>query len=148
MTLIEIGLAIVLIIINIYILYYVVDMEQRNCQCSESWLRNYIKVFSIILIFTALFVIAFPKITDSKYLNKMFNKNNLLIIPVILWNITSAIYLFVLLAYYYKLRTNECKCAENWKKNLLLYPILIMIPFVIRLSIMIAKRGLGSSTLQ
>ena len=40
------------IIANAFLLYYVVDMEKRNCNCSDSWLRDYIKIFSSLLIIT------------------------------------------------------------------------------------------------
>ena len=118
---------------NICILYYVVDMEKQNCQCSESWLRDYIKVVSSILIIMIVAGFVVPSLPEM--LVKAVAKNKLLIVPLIAWNIVAILYLGVLLTYYYRLTKNNCQCSEDWKRKILLYPIVILVPLVISLSI-------------
>ena len=84
---------------NICILYYVVDMEKQNCHCSESWLRDYIKVVSSILIIMIVAGFVVPSLPEM--LVKAVAKNKLLIVPLIAWNIVAILYLGVLCLYYY-----------------------------------------------
>ena len=119
---------------NICILYYVVDMEKQNCHCSESWLRDYIKVVSSILIIMIVAGFVVPSL--QQMIMTAVKKNKLLIVPLIAWNIVAILYLGVLLTYYYRLTKNNCQCSEDWKRKILLYPIIVLVPLVVSLSIL------------
>ena len=132
------GLKVLVVIANICILYYVVNMERNNCQCSESWLRDYIKVVSTIIITLAVISLVIPDLPQM--IVKAVAKNKLLIVPLMVWNIVSIVYLGVLLTYYYRLTQHKCECSEDWKRNILLYPAVILIPLLLILVITVGRR--------
>ena len=129
---------VLVIVANICILYYVVDMERNNCHCSESWLRDYIKVVSSIIItfvVVSLVIPSFPEMVTNSV-----KKNRVLIVPILLWNVVAIVYLGVLLTYYYRLRQHKCECSEDWKRNMLLYPAVLLVPLLIWLFTTFGRR--------
>ena len=115
---------VLVVIANICILYYVVDMEKQNCQCSESWLRDYIKVVASIMLTLLVLSLVIP--TLPQMIVKAVKKNRVLMAPLLVWNVVALVYLGVLLAYYYRLTQNNCQCSEDWKRNILLYPAVFL----------------------
>jgi len=122
---------VLVVIANICILYYVVDMEKQNCQCSDSWLRDYIKVVSTIIITLGVLSLVIPDLPQM--IVKAVKKNRVLIVPLLVWNVVAIVYLGVLLAYYYRLTQNKCECSEDWKRNILLYPAVFLAILVLLL---------------
>ena len=49
------GFLVILIVllINILIVNYVRKLEQVTCECSEEWKRDYIKIYSLIIMFNS-----------------------------------------------------------------------------------------------
>lgn len=135
------GVKILVIIINVCILYYVVDMEKKNCKCSDSWLRDYIKIVSSILITFSIISLVIPSFQSM--IANAIKKNKLAIIPVLAWNIVAIGYIGVLLTYYYRLdKDPNCKCSENWKRFMLLYPIVFLIPIILAVLVLLGKKVL------
>ena len=129
---------VLVVIANVCILYYVVDMEKQNCQCSESWLRDYIKVVASIMIVMMVVSLVIP--TLPQMLFNAVSKNRVLTVPLMVWNVVALGYLVILLVYYNRLTTNNCQCSEDWKRNLLLYPLAFLIPLVL---ILVVNFGRG-----
>ena len=48
---------IVILVYNILILVYIINLEKKNCVCSSNWKRDFIKYFTIILIVLNVFVL-------------------------------------------------------------------------------------------
>ena len=70
-------LSVGILVSNVIIKSYVDKLESNKCSCSEHWMRNYIKVFSVVLIiysFVNLFGII---IANDAYRNLI--TNNILI---------------------------------------------------------------------
>lgn len=109
---------IIVSIINIFLFKYTSDLEKEKCACSKSWMRTYIKVFSLIIPSMLLLILIF-----GAGLNKYFITRLL----YILYSLSSLIYVGVLFAFYLKLK---CDCSNNWKKSLLLYPLIVLVPIV------------------
>ena len=80
------------ILANAFILYYVTDMEKRKCECSESWIRNYIKVVSVLIIGINVLVIVYPNFINV--LSKNIKKNKILHLLLILFEFSNINYLF------------------------------------------------------
>ena len=71
-------------------------------------------------------------------------KNKLVLLPVLLWNILSFVYMGVLITYYYKLNQDpNCNCSVNWKRYVLLYPLVILIPMLLAIVLVMFKKVLG-----
>ena len=119
----------IMITINVLILLYVLNLEKENCECSKSWKRDFIKYFSMILIASNLITMVVPNL----------NKNVLgkpLMVLFGLLSLANLVHLGVLLSYYYDLRKliqNECGCADDWKKHLLVVPISLFVVLVVLL---------------
>ena len=127
---------------NAFILYYVVDMEKRNCDCSDSWLRDYIKIFSSLLITFMVVSVAVPNLQDI--IKKTALKNKLFALLLVVWNLFALGYLGVLLTYYYKLNQDpNCDCSVNWKRYVLLYPIVFLAPLLLIIAISMFKKISG-----
>jgi hypothetical protein len=73
-------------------------MQKINCECSESWKRDFIQFTAIFAI--AVFVVSFASGKIPIYL----------IIPFGLINIA---YLFVAMTYILKLKEKKCECATG-----------------------------------
>lgn len=126
----EIVVRILVFSANVFILYYVTDLEKKNCECSDSWIRDYIKIVSALMI--SLNVLSLFVVNLHKELRKLAKKNNLFKLILILLNIVLLGYLFLVVSYYNKLNRDEsCDCSENWKRYALLYPLAIIAPFVL-----------------
>lgn len=141
MNLLPLIVRVLVITANAFILYYIVDMEKRQCNCSDSWLRDYIKIFSSLLITFGILAIVVPNFQD---ILKTAMKNKLFVLLLVVWNLFAFGYLGVLLTYYYKLNQDpNCDCSENWKRYVLLYPILILGPLLIVLAFLMFKKIAG-----
>lgn len=97
------------IISNVIILYYVNELEKDNCECSENWKRDFIKVssivigvFSIVLLFT------------------LFNVR----IVAGLFSLLNIAHLIISISYFVRLKRSKCLCSKDWKRYFLLYPII------------------------
>ena len=142
LVLLTIIIRVTVIAANAFILYYVTDMEKRQCNCSDSWLRDYIKIFSSLLIAFMLVSLVVPNFQDI--LKKTALKNKLFALLLVVWNLFSMGYLIVLLTYYYKLNQDpNCDCSVNWKRYVLLYPILFLAPALVIMSVSMFKKISG-----
>ena len=114
---------------NIFILYYVIDLEKKNCVCSETWIRDYIKIVSALMI--VLNVLSLFLVNVRKKLHIWSKNNNFLKLLSVTLNIVLLGYLILVIKYYNKLNKDKtCVCSENWKRYALLYPLAIIAPFV------------------
>ena len=142
LVLLSLLIRVAVIAANSFLLYYVVDMEKRQCNCSDSWLRDYIKIFSSLLIAFMVVSLVVPNLQDI--LKKTALKNQLFALLLVVWNLFALGYLGVLLTYYYKLNQDpNCDCSENWKRYVLLYPILILGPLLIGFAFSMFKKISG-----
>lgn len=142
LVLLTVIIRVAVIAANAFILYYVTDMEKRQCNCSDSWLRDYIKIFSSLIIAFMLVSLVVPNFQDI--LKKTALKNKLFALLLVVWNLFALGYMGVLITYYVKLNQDpNCDCSENWKRYVLLYPMLILGPFLIMFTISMFKKISG-----
>jgi hypothetical protein len=130
-------LPLVTIVLNSIILKYVLENEQNKCDCALTWHHNYIKFFAPVIIFMVFVRILFRNVL-LKHSSKMVVK-----LPLSIIGILSLIYSIVLIVYFFNLRSKKCECSENWKRNTLIYPLVIFC--IALLTIMIIQLTMTNS---
>jgi hypothetical protein len=111
--------SVVYLCFSIIILKYINDLEEDVCVCSNHWYRDFVKTFTSILI-----VIVIPYILSQKKFIRFIN-NNISILILSILKFIAIVYYIVLVKYFVMLKNTECKCSENWKRKIFLYPIII-----------------------
>ena len=109
----------VVIVIHVLILAYVMKLEKENCECSSDWKREFIKYFTMILIGLNVIALLVPQLKNCR--NKFLTVLIGLLALVNLFNIA------VLLIYYIELNKKQntgCGCSVNWKRHIMLFPVL------------------------
>uniref|UniRef100_A0A6C0J363 Uncharacterized protein n=1 Tax=viral metagenome TaxID=1070528 RepID=A0A6C0J363_9ZZZZ len=121
-------ISIISIIINILGFVWIKNLEDISCECSENWMRDYIKYFLI-----TYFVVNIINLLLSIYINSIKNKEkvlmNLIKNPIyIMWNVFVMLYLFaafsnifIVINYIKKLKEINCQCSEDIKREIYWY---------------------------
>lgn len=121
-------LSIITIIINIMGFIWIKNLEDISCECSENWMRDYIKYFLI-----SYFIINSINLLLSIYINTIKNKEGFFMSltknPLyIIWNFIIAIYvffafinIFIVISYIQKLKDANCECSEDIKREIYWY---------------------------
>jgi len=94
------------IILNSFVVYYLLNLEEKSCNCIRDWRHNYIKylsIFSIILNMLSLF--EFKTIIKNKH-----------IITIIC--ILGIVNIYAFYTYIRDLNDTKCECAVSKQKNL------------------------------
>jgi hypothetical protein len=108
------------IIMSSIIIKYVIELEKKNCECSNYWYRDFIKNVTCILVVIVIIYI----FNQKKFLTILKNSNILLLLTSIL-KFIGLIYFAILIIYFLKLKNSDCRCSNDWKRKTFLYPILI-----------------------
>ena len=108
------------ILISTIIMKYIVDLEEKNCECSNYWYRDFIKYFTLLFV-----IIVCIYVYDQKTFLKTILNNNLYLLLLSLLKFFGIIYFCILILYFIKLKNSDCKCSKNWKRKIFLYPILL-----------------------
>ena len=124
------------------ILKYVLENESNNCECALSWHHNYIKVFAPVIIF-----MAFAKLLFSNEIDKA-KKNLIFKILFGIISLASFVYTITLLLYFFKLKREDCKCSEDWKRNMLLYPVVVFAIIFLLIFFVATFSGFGTKKLK
>ena len=99
----------VVLLANVGILMYILELEREHCECSKNWKRDFAKYVSIIFIVLGAFKIVF----DISYPNLLLVKS---------LNLVAMAYSIIILVYFAQLYYSKCACSEDNKRYLLLYP--------------------------
>ena len=102
--------SIISLIINIFIIYYLLNLEHKSCNCIRDWRHNYIKTLTIFNI-----------ILSSLNLFGLINSQTMIgssggIVSIIL--ILSIINIYAFYTYIGDLHDTQCECAISKQKNL------------------------------
>ena len=112
---------------NLYILFYVYQLDVNDCKCSDNFKRDYIFYFSIAYIFITISLIIFPEIFHKNY--QLTN-----LIKIIL-GVGLLINIYYLYKFSNELEEEKCKCSKGFGRDLmkvfsLFYIILLVITFI------------------
>ena len=118
-----IGLIITIVIQGI-IIKYILENEQEKCDCALTWHHSFIKIYAPIVIIMSIIITFFK--------NSYFNINNIVLSRIInsillIYMISGIVYCISLVIYFLKLqKESSCECSKDWKRNILMYPVVAM----------------------
>ena len=115
---------VITIIIQLMIFSYILGLEKDKCACSKSWMRNFIKIMSYLLVvLNAILIILI--INDPKLSLIEMIPLDLLKVLLLIYVLVSLFYSVTCIVYFFRLHAKkDCKCAEHWKRYLLLLPLI------------------------
>ena len=106
---IDISHSVIVIIYNLLVLSYIIQLEDKKCGCITDWRHDFIKYFSIVLIIWGIITILFG-LTGSNNSFVMLIRNILMI--------GALINIWCLYTYVGDLDKTNCMCAINQQKNM------------------------------
>ena len=112
--------SVIYIIFSGIILKYINELEEDVCVCSNYWYRDFIKYFTSLIV-----ILLIPYILNQRQF-LMFINNNFSLALLSIIKFIGIIYYIILVKYFLMLKNTECKCSENWKKKIFLYPIIVI----------------------
>lgn len=104
---------IIKIILGLSIIYWLDNLEKKNCKCSEDIKRSYIKNWWIILIIWNTIVFG------NELINVDFRKNAVFNVMAFIVGFINLIFVFISLVYINNLRKIKCKCSKAFGRDLL-----------------------------
>ena len=115
---------VITIIIQLMIFSYILGLEKDKCACSKSWMRNFIKIMSYLLVvLNAILIILI--INDPKLSLIEMIPLDLLKVLLLIYVLVSLFYSVTCIVYFFRLHAKkDCKCSEHWKRYLLLLPLI------------------------
>ena len=121
---------------NLYILFYVYQLDVNDCKCSDNFKREYIFYYSIVYIFATISLIIF-----HGYFIKNYQVTNIIQLFLGIGLVLNIYYLYT---FSNELETNKCKCSKGFGRDLMkvfsmFYIILLIITFVFVCSIYITN---------
>lgn len=112
---------IIMLVINVIILMYVLELEKEQCGCTKHWMRDFIKYWTILMIVFGVLLLIIPSIIISCVSNNTICK-----VLYNLYQLIGFVYMVVLIVYYFHLnRHSDCACALDWKRHVLIWPIVM-----------------------
>lgn len=110
-------LSLIVIIVYLWLIYYLVKLEQTGCVCALTWHRNYILFYLVFVILLDIIMVVFKNsISDFKLNGPMVA---ILFISMIALVVASIIFLVTLIKYVKYLKEEKCKCSEGYARDVL-----------------------------
>ena len=118
---------IIALILNVVILMYVLELEREKCDCSDHWMRDMIKYWTIVMLVVGVLNLVVPSAIRS------CKSNQIWYVLHKLYGLVGLVYIIILVVYYVHInRQTNCPCALDWKRHVLIYPVIIFgIAFVV-----------------
>lgn len=104
---------IIQILFGLSIIYWLDNLEKKNCKCSDDIRKSYIKNWWIILMIWNTIVFG------NELINVDFRKNAVFNVMAFIVGIINLIFVFVSLIYIINLRKIKCKCSDAFGRDLL-----------------------------
>jgi len=115
---------IVSLVVSVVILLYVLELEKEKCECSQHWMRDMIKYWTIVVIVVGVLNLVAPKVLDACVSNPVCS------VVHGLYGLVGLVYIIILIVYYVHLEKQEnCPCASDWKKHALIIPVIVFVIF-------------------
>ena len=96
------------LIVNILIVYYLINLEDKTCNCIRDWRHNYIKIATIFSIILSSLIL-FELINQVDLMNMNMN---------VIMFILTIINIYAFYTYIGDLDETKCECAVSKQKNL------------------------------
>lgn len=121
-------LIILSLIVNIIIINYVQKLEEKKCECSEDWRRDFIKIFSIVTVLLIIFIIILNiiKVSIPTILLRLFR------VLFGLYGLVAIVNIIALFTYAQKMMTScDCDCSKEWERTFIYYYSILIAAFYI-----------------
>ena len=120
----KVFMGLISLILNFIFLNYVDKLEKIKCGCSQDWRRDFIKVYSILVIV----LICAGFFLDTKKLLK----NDIVLGFLTLVQLAGFIYLYCLYTFSRDLKNGNCECSETWERKLIYnYSMIIIMLYLL-----------------
>lgn len=131
--------SVITIVLTSIILRYVLELEEKNCECAKVWQHKFIKYFAPVVIVFALI----PLFISSDQIRSSIRSNVLVSAIYVIYSLIALVYYINLVLYFLKLRYSMCACARDWKQYGLLYPVIGFAIILLIVVIVIFIQALG-----
>lgn len=110
------GLA--LLIINIFVLIYLDNLEKIGCECAKDWRKTYAYVYLIVsLVYAFVIGIVFAVTKSSMSAASISMVENIIMILTGIMTLAGILYIIFSLQYIYRLREIKCKCSKHLTRD-------------------------------
>lgn len=129
------GIAI--IVLNIFVLIYLDNLEKIGCECAKDWRKTYIYIYLIVsLTYGFLLGVLYGFSKTSKSSKAVSIMENIIMITTGVMTIAGLLYIIFSLQYIHHLKDIKCKCAQHltrdiWEIVLYIYIALIVLGVVL-----------------
>jgi hypothetical protein len=134
----RIILILLALVVNVIIINYVQKLEDKKCDCSHDWRREFIKIFAIVtvLLITLVIVMHIVKIKVPRIFARLFR------VFFGLYGLVGIVNIIALFTYSQKMMmtNHECPCSEYWERTFIYYYSMIIAVFY--LAIIVAQISL------
>ena len=145
---ITIFLVILVILLNLFIIKYIRDLEKKDCLCSQNWKKDYIKYYAItsLVVVTIYYVVplSLNLISMGKNLVKLLKSKQMLLLLEI-YLIFGLFNIYLLLKFTKEQKKSECGCEDVFERKFLFYYSLgvltiYIIAFIISMDLYITSK--------
>ena len=110
--------AIILLIINIFVLIYLDNLEKIGCKCAFDWRRTYAYVYTIIFLIYAFVVgVIYASISDNMSENSIVLMENIITAITGIMVLAGILYIIFSLQYIHNLRNIKCECSKHLTRD-------------------------------
>lgn len=104
--------------ISIIYIYYIFKLKEEKCECSESWRRNFILIYTFIMIFLGAAMIYLFFCSDLEF--REFNVGFIVIaVLFLIISIINIFYYATMVKYIQKLEIDKCDCSKMWERKMM-----------------------------
>ena len=120
MELLTISNIIIIILIGLFILNWINNLDKIKCECSNTNKKIFIKAWWFFIIVYYTLEVLIYLLSGTKYtLSDFIKYNNLLLGFNLILGFVSAIMIIITYRYINYLKTSECKCSQGKTQELL-----------------------------
>lgn len=119
-TILFIAILITDIFLNLYIIYYLNQLDTSGCQCAMGWQRKFILIYTYVSIaLSSLALICIGLFPD--YINDIVSRLLYIVLPaLIIYIFASVFYTIVTIDYVTNLKNKECRCSDKPGRTVML----------------------------
>jgi hypothetical protein len=106
----------IIILINLILFSYVLKLEREKCDCSDNWMRDYIKYYTSILVILSLITLMVPVFLGNK--SPKFLKSMAFFIRIVVL-LATLVQVYVVFTYSQALNCKKktCECSQDWRSR-------------------------------
>ena len=106
----------IIILINLILFSYILKLEREKCDCTDNWMRDYIKYYTSILVILSLITLVVPVFLGDKTPKIMKSLASVFRVIVLL---ATLVQVYVVFTYSQALNCNKkkCECSQDWRSQ-------------------------------